>query len=89
MYNCELPDLGKLLAEGQRVVKPGSLMFLLCNQNKQSCPKNVKRIGFIEISVVPNQEKRTLNIYMKLEDDTGPQIRPEVKSEYAVGEKEQ
>jgi MoxR-like ATPase len=89
MYDTELPDLGKLLAEGQRVIKPGSLMFLLCNQNRQSCPKNVKRIGFIEISVVPNQEKRTLNIYMKIEDDTGPEIRPEIRSEYAVGEKEQ
>jgi len=68
MYNCELPSLPKLLSAGARVVKPGSLMFLLCSQNYQYCPSNVKRIGFIYISVVPNNETRILNIYVKLDD---------------------
>ncbi len=67
MYSCELPSLFKLLEAGARVVKPGSLMFLLCSQNYQHCPSNVKRIGFIYISVVPNNETRILNIYVKLD----------------------
>jgi hypothetical protein len=66
MYGTELPSLSKLLEAGARVVKPGSLMFLLCLQNFQPCPSNVKRIGFIYISVVPNNETRILNIYVKL-----------------------
>ncbi|MGI8720566.1 MAG: hypothetical protein ACR2KF_08600 [Nitrososphaeraceae archaeon] len=65
MYNCELPSLAKLLATGARVVKPGSLMFLLCSQNYQWCPTNVKRIGMIVMSIVPNNELRCLNIFMK------------------------
>jgi hypothetical protein len=69
MYNCELPSLSKLLEAGARVVKPGSLMFLLCNQNRQICPNNLKRIGFIYISVVPNNETRILNIYVKLPEN--------------------
>jgi hypothetical protein len=66
MYGCQLPNLAKLLVEGARVVKPSSLMFLLCDRNYQSCPDAVKRIGFIYISVVPNNETRILNIYVKL-----------------------
>ena len=65
MYNCELPSLSRLLQAGTRVVKPNSLMFLLCSQNYQICPSNVTRIGFIYISVVPNNETRILNIYVK------------------------
>jgi hypothetical protein len=45
MYNTKLPNLGKLLKAGSRVVKPGSLMFLLCSQNYQQCAANVERIG--------------------------------------------
>jgi hypothetical protein len=65
MYNCELPNISKLLAAGARVVKPGSLMFLLCSQNYQYNKNGLKRIGFIYISVVPNNETRILNIYIK------------------------
>jgi hypothetical protein len=65
MYGTDLPKLGKLLSEGARVVKPGSLMFLLCSQNYQPCPDVVKRIGYLYISVVPNNETRILNIYIK------------------------
>jgi hypothetical protein len=66
MYGCEFPLLSKLLKAGARVVKQGSLMFLLCAQNYQICPRNVKRIGVIPITVVPNNEIRMLNIYVKL-----------------------
>lgn len=66
MYNCEMPSLIKLLKAGARVVKPGSLLFLLCAQNYQHCPSTLKRIGLITITVVPNNEIRALNIYLKL-----------------------
>jgi hypothetical protein len=66
MYGTELPKLGKLLVEGARIVKPGSLLFLLCSQQYQHCPPGVKRIGYIYISVVPNNEHRVLNIFMKI-----------------------
>jgi len=66
MYNCEMPSIGKLLKAGARVLKPNSLMFLLCNQNYQHCPKGVKRIGLILITIIPNNEIRALNIYLKL-----------------------
>lgn len=69
IYNCELPSLSKLLTEGARVIKPGSLIFLLCSQNYQICPSNVKRIGLIYISLVPNNETRILNIYVKLPEE--------------------
>lgn len=71
MYGTELPSLTKLLQEGARVIKPGSLMFLLCSKNVQSGTignGNIKRIGFITMSVVPNNETRVLNIYVKLPD---------------------
>jgi hypothetical protein len=76
MYGTDCPKLGKLLAAGARVVKPGSLMFLLCSKNYQSCPPNVKRIGFIYITAVPNNETRILNIYVKLpeREQTKPKI---------------
>jgi hypothetical protein len=72
MYDCELPSLYKLLEAGARVIKAGSLMFLLCSQNLQSGTigkGNIKRIGFIYISVVPNNETRILNIYVKLPEE--------------------
>jgi hypothetical protein len=72
MYGCELPSLYRLLEAGARVIKPGSLMFLLCSQNIQSGTigkGNIKRIGFIYISVVPNNETRILNIYVKLPEE--------------------
>lgn len=67
MYNCKLPSLSKLLAAGARIVKPGSLLFLLCSQQYQYNKNGLKRIGFVYISVVPNNETRILNIYVKLD----------------------
>jgi len=69
MYDTELPSPIKLLKAGARVCKVGSLMFLLLGpQNYQIHPKGVKRIGYIDISVIPNNEIRCLNIYLKYED---------------------
>jgi hypothetical protein len=69
MYGTELPSPPKLLKAGARVCKEGSLMFLLLGpQNYQICPAGVRRIGWIPISVVPNNEVRCLNIYLKYED---------------------
>ena len=65
MYGTKKPEPLKLLKAGARVCKPGSLMFLLLNQNYQWCPAGVKRIGRIGMSIVPNNESRTLNIYYK------------------------
>jgi len=69
MYRTDLPNPSQLLKAGARVCKPGSLMFLLLGpQNYQIHPKGVKRIGYIDISVVPNNEIRCLNIYYKFAD---------------------
>jgi hypothetical protein len=68
MYGTELPEPKRLLKAGARVCKPGSLMFLLLGNPHQHCPKGVKRIGCITISVIPNNEFRFLNIYWKYED---------------------
>jgi len=69
MYDCELPSLSKLLTAGARVIKAGSLMFLLLGpQNYQRCPPGVKRIGWVAITIVPNNEFRALHIYYKSED---------------------
>jgi hypothetical protein len=69
MYGTELPITGKLLKLGARVCKVGSIMFLLLGpQNYQMCPAGVRRIGWIPISIVPNNEVRCLNIYLKYED---------------------
>jgi hypothetical protein len=69
MYGTELPQTGKLLKSGARVSKVGSLMFLLLGpQNYQICPAGVRRVGWIPISIVPNNEVRCLNIYLKYAD---------------------
>ncbi len=69
MYGTSLPSSIKLLQAGARVCKVGSLMFLLLGpQNYQWHPKGVKRIGWIAITVVPNNEVRALNIYYKYAD---------------------
>ena len=68
MYGTELPSPIRLLEAGARVCKPGSLMFLLLGNSYQPCPKGVKRIGCIAISVIPNNEVRFLNIFLKCED---------------------
>lgn len=70
MYNGKLPDFMQLLYAGLRVIKPNSLMFMLIGpQNYQASPLKAKggiRVGLIYISVIPNNETRALNIYMKL-----------------------
>lgn len=67
MYGTSLPNTMKLLQAGARVIKPGSMMFLLLGpQNYSICPKGVTRIGWIAITVVPNNEIRCLNIFYKV-----------------------
>jgi hypothetical protein len=58
MYgNGSVPSTIKLLKTGARVCKPGSLLFLLLGpKNYQICPKGVRRIGLVLITVVPNNE---------------------------------
>ncbi|HEY7082377.1 MAG TPA: hypothetical protein VH500_22025 [Nitrososphaeraceae archaeon] len=68
MYRTDLPNPLRLLEAGARVCKPGSLMFLLIGNSYQCCPKGVKRMGYIAISVVPNNEVRFLNVYLKYKD---------------------
>jgi len=69
MYGTTLPSLIKLLQAGARVCRVGSLMFLLLGpQNYQWHPKGLKRIGWIAITVVPNNEVRALNIFYKYAD---------------------
>ncbi len=69
MYGTDLPLTSKLLKAGARVCKPGSLLFLLLGpQNYQICPIGVKRLGWIAITVVLNNEIRCLNIYYKYAD---------------------
>lgn len=66
MYGTGVPSASRLLTAGARVIKPGSLMFLLLGpKNFQWCPPGVKRIGWIAITVIPNQELRALHIYYK------------------------
>lgn len=66
MYDVRMPSRQKLLKEGARVVKKGSLMFFLLGAvNYQICPSEIERIGIVFITVVPNNEIRALNIYCK------------------------
>ena len=67
MYDTRMPSRQKLLKEGARVIKEGSLMFfLLGNVNYQICPAEIERIGMIFMTIVPNNELRCLNIYHKI-----------------------
>lgn len=69
MYNTGLPVTTELLKAGARVCKVGSLLFLLLGpQNYQWCPAGVKRIGWIAITIVPNNELRALHIFYKCAD---------------------
>ena len=69
MYGTGLPITGRLLKAGARVCKAGSLMFLLLGpQNYQMCPPGVQRIGWIAMSIVPNNELRALHIFHKYAD---------------------
>lgn len=66
MYGTKLPRTSELLKAGARVCKEGALMFLLLGPtNYQACPTGIIRIGSIVISVIPNNEWRTLNIFLK------------------------
>jgi hypothetical protein len=66
MYGTDLPEPMKLLQAGVRVSKTGSLMFLLLGpKNYQMCPPGLKRIGWIGLTVVPNNEMRCLHVYYK------------------------
>ena len=66
MYGTSLPDTGRLLKAGARVCKEGSLMFLLLGpQTRQMCPPGVQWIGWVPMSIVPNNEHRVLHIYYK------------------------
>lgn len=70
MYGTNLPITGELLKAGARVCKIGALLFLLLGpKNYQWCPTGVKRIGWIAITIVPNNEVRALNIYYKYADN--------------------
>jgi hypothetical protein len=66
MYGTNLPVPTKLLKAGARVCKVGSLLFLLLGpRNYQWCPHGVKRIDWIPITIVPNNEVRALHIFYK------------------------
>ena len=67
MYGTELPNFKEMLTAGARVCKVGALMFLLLGPtNYQHCPAGVVRVGLVYISVIPNNETRALNIYLKV-----------------------
>jgi len=67
MYKTGLPNTMKLLRAGARVCKPGALMFLLLgSKNHRWCPRWIKRIGWIALTIVPVNEIRCLNIFVKL-----------------------
>lgn len=74
MYGvAQLPSPVRLLAAGARVCTNGSLMFLLLGpKNYQICPKGLKRVGWIAMTIVPNNELRALHIYRK-ESEPDPQ----------------
>ena len=75
MYGTELPKTSDLLKAGARVCREGSLMFLLLGPtNYQSCPAGVSRIGSIVLSIIPNNEWRTLNVFLKTGNEDSRQI---------------
>ena len=66
MYGTDLPKPIRLLEAGARVCKKGSLMFMLLGPtNYQWHPRGTKRIAYIDMTVVPNNEVRCLNIFYK------------------------
>ena len=69
MYGTDLPKPIRLLEAGARVCKKGSLMFMLLGpKNYQWHPRGTKRIAYIDMTVVPNNEVRCLNIFYKYGD---------------------
>jgi ribosomal protein L31 len=66
MYGTTFPSWSKLLVEGARVTRHGGLLFLLLGDvNVQWHPRELIRIGWIPLSIVPNQELRAVHIYLK------------------------
>jgi hypothetical protein len=66
MYGTDLPKPIRLLDAGARVCKPHSLLFLLLGPvNYQWHPKGTRRIAYIDMTVVPNNEVRCLNVFYK------------------------
>ncbi len=75
MYGTKLPVTSKPLEAGARVCKANSLLFLLLGpQNYQWTPIGVKSIGWIAITIVPNNELRALHIFIKLNKVTKKEI---------------
>ena len=69
MYGTDLPKPIRLLEAGARVCKPNSLLFLLLGPtNYQWHPKGTRRIAYIDMTVVPNNEVRCLNVFYKYGD---------------------
>ena len=69
MYGTNLPKSIRLLEAGARVCKKCSLLFLLLGpRNYQWHPKGTKRIAYIDMTVVPNNEIRCLNVFYKYGD---------------------
>jgi hypothetical protein len=87
MYGTELPKTSELLKAGARVCKEGALMFLLLGPtNYQSCPAGVIRIGSVVLSIIPNNEWRTLNIFLKIGNEDQHKVlksrpRPKLKNQ--------
>jgi hypothetical protein len=66
MYGTDLPKPIRLLEAGARVCKPNSLLFLLLGPtNYQWQSKGIRRIAYIDMTVVPNNEVRCLNAFYK------------------------
>jgi hypothetical protein len=69
MYGTDSPKPIRLLEAGARVCRPHSLLFLLSGPtNYQWHPKGTRRIAYIDMTVVPNNEVRCLNIFYKYAD---------------------
>ena len=66
MYGTDLPKPIRLLEAGARVCKIQSLLFLLLGPtNYQWHPRGTRRIAFINMTVIPNNEVRCLNVFYK------------------------
>jgi len=64
-----LPITRKLLKVAARICRIGSLLFLLLGpKNYQWCPYGIKRIGWVGITIVPNNELRASHIFYKYAD---------------------
>ena len=82
MYGTELPK-HRAVKSWSSSCKEGALMFLLLGPtNYQSCPPGVVRIGSVVLSIIPNNEWRTLNIFLKIGESDADQLfqrKPQLK----------